>query len=281
MNVSLDLSASGIAAELRAAGCVYAEDEAALLIEAALTPEDLAGMVARRVSGLPLEPILGWAEFAGLRIGVDPDVFVPRRRTEFLVAQALDLARKSPDVPVLLDLCCGSGAVGAALATALAGERGGTTLYAADIHPAAVACARRNLAALGAAVFEGDLFAPLPKSLRGRVTLLLVNAPYVPTGEIRLMPPEARLHEPAVTLDGGPDGLDIQRRVAAAAGRWLAPGGHLLVETSERQAPALAAILAANGLRARVASCGELDATVVVGRLVGAAEAGTAAGSVH
>src|SRR5437870_8463599 len=107
-------SRSVIVSRLRAAGCVFAEDEARLLISAAQTPADLAGMVNQRVAGVPLEHVLGWAEFCGLRIAVDPGVFVPRRRTEFLVGQAAALAVDQPE-PVVVDLCCGSGAVGIAL----------------------------------------------------------------------------------------------------------------------------------------------------------------------
>ncbi|MEO9220528.1 MAG: putative protein N(5)-glutamine methyltransferase, partial [Mycobacteriaceae bacterium] len=214
-----------VTSRLRAAGCVFAEDEAQLLISAVDTPAELAAMVDQRVLGIPLEHILGWAEFCGLRVVLDPDVFVPRRRTEFLVHQVAALVRTGG---VVVDLCCGSGAVGAALLTTTPGIE----LYAADIDPAAVRCARRNLAANGQ-VFEGDLYEPLPAMLRGRVDVVVVNAPYVPRGEVRLMPPEARLYEARAALDGGLDGLDIQRRVASEAPRWLAPGGHLLIETSE------------------------------------------------
>lgn len=94
----------------------------------------------------------------------------------------------------------------------------------------------------------------------------MVNAPYVPTDPIGLMPREARLHEPRVALDGGADGLDVQRRVAAAASIWLAPGGHLLIETSQRQAPGTVEAVARGGLTARVAHSEEMDATVVIGR---------------
>ena len=251
---------SVIVARLRAAGCVFAEDEAQLLISAARTPAELDDMVDRRVAGLPLEHILGWAEFCGLRITVDPGVFVPRRRTEFLARQAITLARQSAS-PVVVDLCCGSGAVGAVMLATL--DR--VELYAADIDPAAVRCARRNIGAAGGQVFEGDLYEPLPATLRGRVDILVANAPYVPTEAIGMMPPEARLNEPQVALDGGADGLDVQRRVAASAPSWLAPGGHLLVETSERQAPQTVEIFARNGLLPRIASSDELDANVVIG----------------
>jgi release factor glutamine methyltransferase len=257
---------SVIVARLRAAGCVFAEDEARLLISAARTPDDLAAMVGRRAAGLPLEHVLGWAEFCGLRIAVHPGVFVPRRRTEFLVGQAASLVRQAagvggPRPVVVADLCCGSGAVGAALAAAL--DR--VELHAADLDPAAVACARRNVAAAGGRVYEGDLYQPLPATLRGRVDVLAANVPYVPTEEVGLLPPEARMHEPRLALDGGADGLDILRRVAAAAPQWLAPGGHLLTETSERQAPQAVGIVAESGLIARLASSDELNATVVIG----------------
>lgn len=248
---------SVIVTRLRDVGCVFAEDEAELLIGAAHTSDELAALVDRRVAGLPLEHVLGWAEFCDLRIAVDPGVFVPRRRTEFLVRQAAALARPSA---VVLDLCCGSGAVGAALVAGL----GTLALYAVDIDPAAVSCARRNLPA-SARLYVGDLYAPLPAALQGRVDLLVANAPYVPTDAIGLMPSEARLHEPPYALDGGVDGLDVVRRIAGATSLWLAPGGHLLVETSERQAPQVVETFAGNTLIPRVASSAELEATVVIG----------------
>ena len=265
-------TAAQIAARLRAAGCVFAEDEAQLLMSAAQTPAELADMVERRASGLPLEHVLGWAEFCGLRVAVGAGVFVPRRRSEFLVGQAVAAARSACVTArsarrVVVDLCCGSGAVGVAVATAL----GRAGLYATEIEPAAAACARSNVAAVGGTVYEGDLYDPLPPALRGRVDVLVANAPYVPTSEIGLMPPEARLHEPRVALDGGQDGVAIHRRVAAQAPDWLAPGGRLLIETSERQADLTAAAMTAAGLTATVVSDDELDATVVVGWLPRAA----------
>jgi release factor glutamine methyltransferase len=273
---------------LRAAGCVFAEDEARLLMAAARTPAGLAAMVDRRAAGQPLEHVLGWAEFCGLRIAVDPGVFIPRRRTELLVRRAAALARRAPTrqdptrqdptrqdptrqdptrqdptrprAVVVVDLCCGSGAVGAALAASL----GRVELHAADIDPAAVRCARRNVAAAGR-VYQGDLYGPLPARLRGRVDILAANVPYVPSGDVGLLPSEARAHEPRVALDGGADGLDVLRRVAAGAPLWLAPGGHLLAETSERQAPRAAEAFGRDGLIPRVAHSSRLNATVVIG----------------
>jgi release factor glutamine methyltransferase len=248
-----------VADRLRAAGCVYAEDEADLLISAARSEAELAALVDRRAAGQPLEYVLGWAEFCGLRIAVDPAVFIPRRRTEFLAGQAIALAR--PEA-VIVDLCCGSGALAAALAVAVPGAE----VHAADIDPAAVRCARRNLAAAGGQVYQGDLFGPLPAGLRGRVDILLANVPYVPTSEVGLLPPEARDHEARVALDGGADGLEVLGRVARGAPGWLAPGGHLLSEISERQVAAATAAVTAAGLTPSVARSAEHGATVLIGR---------------
>jgi len=248
-----------VVAALRSAGCVFAEDEAALLVDAAGDGAGLDGLLARRVAGEPLEQVLGWAEFCGRRFVVEPGVFVPRRRTGLLVREAAALARPGS---VVLDLCCGVGAVGAAVAAAA----GPVELHAADVDPVAVRCARRNVSG---AVYEGDLYDALPASLRGRVGVLVANAPYVPTAAIALMPPEARDHEARAALDGGADGLDVQRRVVAGAPGWLAPGGALLVETSDRQAPASLAAFTAAGLTARVVEDDELGGTVVVGTLPG------------
>jgi release factor glutamine methyltransferase len=255
-----DAGADGIVAALRAAGCVFAEDEAEMLISSARDDAELARMVSQRVSGLPLEHVVGWAEFRGLRIEVDPGVFVPRRRTEVLAGEAIALL---PPSAVVLDLCCGSGALGVAVASA----SDSVELYAADVEPAAVRCARRNVERVGGSVFEGDLFDPLPSALKGRVDVLLANVPYVPSDEVRLLPAEARLYEPLVTLDGGVDGLEILRRVSAGADVWLAPGGSVLVETSEDQSAVAVGIFSGDGLTTRVVSESEYGATVVIGTL--------------
>ncbi|WP_211592067.1 MULTISPECIES: putative protein N(5)-glutamine methyltransferase [unclassified Microbispora] len=264
MSLSLSPAFPSVVARLRAAGCVFAENEARLLVSAARTPAELDDMVDRRARGLPLEHVIGWAEFCGLRLAVDPGVFVPRPRTEFLVRRAAALA---PPGAVVVDLCCGSGAMGAALAAAA----GPVELHAVDVDPAAVRCARRNLAPAGGRVYEGDLYAALPAALRGRVDVLVASPPYVPTGAIGLLPPEARVHEPQVALDGGADGLDVVRRVVAGAADWLVPGGHLLVETSESQAEETAEAVGRAGLAARLTRDEELDATAVIGTRPGGA----------
>lgn len=254
-----------IVERLRASGCVFAEDEAAVILETARDAAEVAAMVEQRADGLPLEYVVGWASFCGLRIVVEPGVFIPRRRTEFLVAQALRVVR---DGAVVVDLGCGSGALGTAVAAARS-----VSVYAADIEAVAVRCARRNLDPWGGSVYEGDLFDALPAGLRGAIDVLLSNVPYVPTDEVRLLPPEARLYEPRVTLDGGPDGLAVLRRVVAGAAEWLRPGGQLYVEMSDRQAPLARDVLVAAGMTAEVVTDDDLGANVVHGIKPGVARA--------
>ncbi|MDR6121263.1 release factor glutamine methyltransferase [Bacillus sp. SLBN-46] len=249
---------TSIVNQLRSAGCVFAEDETQLLVSEAQSLEDLIKKVEMRVDGLPLEHVIGWAPFCGLQIEVERGVFVPRKRTEFLVRQAEELACSGD---LVVDLCCGSGAIGAALAAAM----GDIMLYGSDIDPIAIPCARKNVSKFGGHVFEGDLYEALPQWMRGRINILVANVPYVPTKAIELLPLEARLYEPNLALDGGVDGLNILRRVVKEAPDWLAPGGHLLIETSEMQASRTFEVFAQSGLATKVARDAERDATVVIG----------------
>jgi len=257
------LSLVAVIGRLRAAGCVFAEEEAELLAGAADSPEALRTMVERRVAGMPLEQVVGWAEFCGMRIVVEPGVFVPRRRSELLVRLAS--ARVVPGTAVI-DLACGSGAIGAAIVTEAAAAAVSVELHACDIDLAAVRCARRNLSALHGHVHAGDLYEPLPAGLRGRVSVIAANVPYVPSEAVVLMPPEARMHEPLLALDGGADGLDVLRRAANGAGAWLAPAGHLLIETSSGQASVAADAFREAGLTAEIVVDEDLGATVIVGQ---------------
>jgi release factor glutamine methyltransferase len=237
---------------LRAAGCVFAEEEAALLTEAAEAAEAagsggaaarLEELTRRREAGEPLEQLVGWVEFCGLRLVVAPGVFVPRQRTALLVDEVVALVGPGS---VVVDLGCGVGAIAAAVLH----QRPGTEVYAVDVDPAAVACAQRNLPA--DRVLQGDLYDGLPPALRGIVDVVVANAPYVPTEAIALMPREARDHEHTVALDGGPDGLVVQRRVISGAPPWLRPGGHVLVETGRSQLDGTLAALRAAGLETTV-----------------------------
>lgn len=276
-----------LVARLRAAGCVFAEDEARILTEAADGDADrLEELTAGRVSGLPLEHLVGWAELDGRRWAVAPGVFVPRKRSELLVREAAEraLAGRAAATagPVLLvDLCCGCGALGGAVAARLLAAGHDVELHAADLDPAAVGCARENLAALAseagagvprrgrltASASVGDLAEPLPARLWGRVDVVVANAPYVPTEAIATMPPEARDHEPHTALDGGDDGLVILRRVFDLAPTLLRPGGHLLVETGGSQVSAAVAHVRAAGLTPVVLEDDDLGATALAGTL--------------
>jgi release factor glutamine methyltransferase len=244
-----------LVAALRAAGCVFAEEEARLLLDEASSPAELMAWAARRMAGEPLEYVVGWAAFAGVRVAVEPGIFVPRRRSELVVAVAV---REPADLVV--DLCCGAAPFGAALSR----QWPNAEVHAADSDPDAVACARRNLPP--ERVHEGDLYAALPADLKGRVDLLVANAPYVPTDAIATMPRDARDHEHRVALDGGADGLAVLRRVVADAPAWLRPGGRLVVETGRDQAERLAAMAVAVGMSASIETDDEIGGTAVLGR---------------
>ncbi len=250
-----------IVARLRAAGCVFAEEETALLVAEAEDAGHLESMVVERVAGRPLEQIVGWAAFGGLRIQLDPAVFVPRVRTEHLAELTVDLA-SGASRPVVVELCCGAAAIGAVVLDRLPHAE----VVVADIEEAAVRSARRNVGNR-ALVLLGDLDEPLPPVLRGRVDVLVANAPYVPSESLGAMPSEARDHEPRVALDGGEDGLDVARRVVTVAPGWLRPGGHLVIETSLGQARPLLAAFESAGFSARVSRDEDRAATAVVGSL--------------
>jgi len=246
-----------LAARLRAAGSVFAEDEADLLLEAGDgDPARLRSVVQRRLAGEPLEYVLGWAAFDGHRIRVTPGVFVPRARTTVVVQQAAGRLQRYDRV---VDLCCGAGAI----SVALLGRVGALDLVASDVDRDAVDVAAENIGDRGIVV-EGDLFAPLPDRFRGVVDVIAVNAPYVPTAAIGTMPTEARDHEHRGALDGGADGLDLHRRIAAGAGEWLRPGGVVVIEVSEVQAADSGAEFEAAGFVATVESDDEVGGTCIV-----------------
>lgn len=279
---AVDARREDVIGRLRRSGCVFAEDEADLLFAAEEDDAAREGLIRRRVAGEPLEHLLGWAAFGDLRVVVHPGVFVPRRRTLLLArlaAAALDRVEgartDASHPPAALELCCGVAAVTARLArrpdrgvrrrdAVAAPPAAPTRLIAADIDPDAVACARLN--APNALVLEGDLFAALPSDLAGTIDVVVANAPYVPTAAIGSMPPEARDHEHRVALDGGADGLDVQRRIAKDVGRWLAPGGTVIVETSVQQAPASAGLFQDAGLRTRVVRDDRVEGTAIIAR---------------
>lgn len=265
---------------LRAAGCVFAEEEAALLRDASSDPAQLDAWCRRREAGEPLEPIVGWVDFAGDRYQLGPGVFVPRRRSEHLVERALSTLPTAPRGPVVLvEMCCGIGAIGLAIVRQVVGRGQIVQAHLADVDAEALRWARRNAAEIPTAVppqvHQGDLWSALPTDLRGRVDLVVANAPYVPSDELPFLPPEARLHEPRAALDGGADGVDVHRRIVADAPRWLRPGGSLIIETAHRQADLTAGSMSAVGFTVRIDHDPERAATAVTGRRDGPAASAT------
>ena len=220
---------------LLAAGCVAADEEAAEYVAAAPDAPTLEAWLRRREQGEPPAWITGTTTFCGRPLQVLPGVYVPRAQTEELARRAASLL---PPAGRAIDLCTGTGAVAAHLRA----EVPAATVVGVDIDRQAASCARRN----GVPVVVGDAGSlPLPPG--AALDLVTVVAPYVPTGDLGLLPADVQRHEPRRALDGGTDGLDIVRRVVAAAGRLLRPGGWLLAEVGGTQDELLAPALAAAG----------------------------------
>ncbi len=200
--------------------------------------------VQRRGQRVPLQHILGSTSFCGFEIDVSPDVLIPRPETELLAEHAWTwLSRHSPASPFVLDWGTGSGC----LAIAIAANHPSARVTAIDISSATLDVARRNATRHSVTnrieFVQSDGVEPLPAG--SRFHLIVSNPPYIPTAEIPTLEPEVRDHDPSLALDGGPDGLDLYRRLAVTLRERLLPGGALLLEFGEGQAPALSKILTA------------------------------------
>lgn len=208
--------------------------------------ERYANAVRRRARREPLQRILGWEEFRGVRLRLTDLVLVPRPETETLVEWALALL-PSPSARRLLAIDVGTGS--GCIACALAAERPDLDVVAVDVSPAAAVVARENAEALGLAARVTVVAADLFDGVRDlRADLIVSNPPYLPSELISELPPEVRIHEPRLALDGGSDGLAVIRRIASAARGYLRPSGVLVVETAGGpQASAAATILRAAG----------------------------------
>jgi release factor glutamine methyltransferase len=226
-------------AQLRGVGCIAAEDEAAELVEVAGgDAARLRELVARRSTGEPLAWLIGSVRFCGETVLVHPGVYVPRWQSEPL---ALEAAARLPEHGLAVDLCTGAGAI----AVMLTRRRPLARVVATEIDPLAVACARAN----GIEVFLGDMAANLPDALTGQVDVVTAVVPYVPTGELRLLPRDVIAYEPRRALDGGEDGTLFLSLAALEAEPLLRPGGSLLLELGGNEADLLRPVLAENGYR--------------------------------
>jgi release factor glutamine methyltransferase len=207
--------------------------------------ERYRALVTRRAEGMPLQYVTGEMPFRHLVVRVEPGVFIPRPETEILVDVVLEEIRMSVE-PLVVDLCTGSGCV----ALSVASERPGARVWAVELGESAFRAACRNALHAKVAdrvqVVHGDLFDPLPHELLGTVDFIVSNPPYIPSADLPDLPAEVLGFEPHEALDGGPDGLDVFRRIADQAGRWLAPGGGLAIELDSGRVAEAAALLASH-----------------------------------
>ncbi len=227
---------ASVITRLAAAGCLAPEEEAAALLAATGDPEQLEALVARRTTGEPLAWLVGHVDFCGIRVGVDPGVYVPRWQTEPLARRAAALL---PEHGTAVDLCTGAGAI----ARVLMARVPSATVVATDLDPVAAACAGRN----GVETLVGDLDEPLPAGLLATVDVMTAVTPYVPADELQFLPRDVLAFEPRSALDGGVDGLEVLSTVVGCSSRWLRSGGWLLLELGGDQAKIVAAQMEAAG----------------------------------
>ena len=207
-------------------------------------------VIDRRAAHVPLQYLTHEQNFCGADMYVDERVLIPRQDTEVLVAAALDLAAMLDGSPALLDLCTGSGCIPIALSRL--GDFGSIT--AADLSADALEVAKMNAEQNGARIrfVQSDLFDAFRKKAEDgkiipeaaeRFDLITCNPPYIRSGDMAGLQPEVRDNEPSMALDGGEDGLDFYRRLAAEAGQFLNPGGCVCFEIGFDQAADVTALL--------------------------------------
>lgn len=223
-----------LVATLRHRGCVFAEEEAAILREAARDVEHLAALVQARCAGTPVEHLAGWVDFGNLRLSVGPGVFVPRQRTLLLAEAAVKAVESAlaedPRTAVFVEPFAGVAPVAASVLAA----HPEVDVHVTDTDESALTHARTNLGT-HAGVHHGEGLTVLPSRLRGSVAVIAAVPPYVPDAHVDLLPREAKEYEPAVALFGGHDGLTHVRELLAQSRRWLKPHGRLLMEMNEAQ----------------------------------------------
>jgi release factor glutamine methyltransferase len=243
----------GIVDRLRAAGCVFAEREADLISASFPDDADREAAVRRRVTGEPLEYVVGHAAFGEVDVEIGPGCFIPRARAVALV----DAAGRQLNRPYLtaLDLGCGVGPIAALLSL----RHPTWQVHASELDETALAWARRNAQTFGFSVHAGSWWSALPDRMRGGLDLVVAHLPYVPSGQVALLPRDFRDHEDRRTVDGGVDGLDALRAVAADAIGWLAPDGLLLTQVTHAQRPTAALVAARAELTTETVDAGRPD----------------------
>ncbi len=226
-------------------------DTLAALKSIRFLPEDAkAGAKAyaeERATGKPLQYVLGEAYFYGRTFISDPRALIPRQDSEFLAEAAISVAKEYLDrgvTPSVLELCTGSGAVAITVSEEL-----GIAVDASDCDEDALSLADENVGKHEAKVelIKSDIFAEIDK----KYDIILANPPYIPSGEIASLDREVADYEPRIALDGGADGLDFYRRIAAGAGEKLNPGGVMIFEAGKGEAEAVDAIFGAKSERVR------------------------------
>ncbi|NMM91288.1 hypothetical protein B2J88_44490 [Rhodococcus sp. SRB_17] len=232
---------SALTETLRGAGCVFAEDEAEIIWNSVSNFQELESWTHRRIAGEPLEQIVGWVQFAELRLRVGPGVFVPRQRTLLLADATADLVGTINN-PVVLEAFCGV----APVAATVLDRHPRTNVHVTDSNSTALSYAQANTD-FRAATYQGDVLSGLAVELRCKVDVIAAVPPYVPDSEARFLPREAIDFEPGEALFGGSRGLDCIAALLSDAQAWLADEGSLLIEMNPGQVPAVLQLAAPLG----------------------------------
>ena len=203
-------------------------------------------LISRRLNGEPLQYVLGHWQFRKLDLMVDQRVLIPRPETEVLVSHALEEIDRQETEVLVADLGTGSGAIGLSIAA----ERISTQVWCTDLSEGALMVARANLAGLGqpakrVSLCQGSWFEALPKSLQGKLGLVVSNAPYITTSET--LPPEVKDWEPSIALYGGKEGTDYLQELIQESPSWLAPKGSLILEMSPEQIESMTSLALSKG----------------------------------
>ncbi|HLF70369.1 MAG TPA: HemK/PrmC family methyltransferase [Actinomycetota bacterium] len=219
--------------------------------------------VDRRVAGEPVAMILGYTEFKGMKLIVEPGVFVPRNSSEFLADKAVSRIKRRKS-PVAVDVATGTGPVALAIAKGVPSAR----VWGLDIWQPSLDVARRNARNLklsNVTFTASDMLAGLPKQLKGTIDVFTIHPPYVARRYVRTLPKEIKGFEPAVSLsDNSDDGLGLVRLLTAGAPAWLRKDGWLIVEVSSDLSRRVRGLMIRNGFTDVRSEKDSLGATRVI-----------------